>query len=178
MFCNCRILISLDLSNFNTKKAITFENLFTNCFELISLDISNFVTTNVVNMKSMFRNCRKLTSLNLSNFTTSSVTTMSYMFEGCYNLRYLNLKNFSESNTLDITDMFLLTQDDIIYCIAEESTQIITLLLEEKICKIKDCDIKWKDNYENMIEMKKNDINVINDICVEKYINNISNYFY
>ena len=70
-------------------------------------------------MKSMFRNCRKLTSINLSNFTTSSVTTMSHMFEECYNLRYLNLKNFAESNALDITDMFLFTPDDIIYCIAE-----------------------------------------------------------
>ena len=179
MFYNCKSLSSLDLSSFNTNTAETFEKMFYNCFELISLELSNFDTSNVNNMNKMFYNCRKLTSLNLSNFNTLLVENMISMFEGCSKLKYINIQNFNENIPPDTTNMFKGTPDDIIYCIRNiDLTPNIINQLIEKSCEIKDCDILWKENYNNLIEIKKSDINVINDKCIIKDIESISEQFY
>ena len=138
---------------------------------LTSIDLSNFITSNVINMKSMFRNCRQLTSIDLSSFSTLLVEDMMTMFEGCINLDYINLKNFNEINYPATTGMFSQTPNNIIYCIYNnELTPKIKVTLEEKECIIKDCDIYWKENYENMIENKKKDINVIHNTCIIKLL--------
>jgi len=179
MFFNCRSLQSTDLSNFNTKKAYNFESMFNNCLELISLDVSNFDTSFVTNIKSMFRNCKKLTSLDLSNFNTILTEDMSNLFEYCDNLEYINLGNFNESYPPLIADMLKGTPEDIIYCIFDEQlTPNINILMQEKECLIKDCEASWKENYQNIFESKKYDINVINDNCIIKKIKNINKEFY
>jgi len=179
MFCNCKSLPSIDLSNFNTTKANRFESMFSNCFELISINLSNFDTSLVTNMKSMFRNCRKLTSLDLSNFNTLLTEDLSNLFEGCNNLEYLNIRNFNENYSPLITDMFKGTPEDIIYCIFNEQlTPNINILIQEKECIIKDCEMNWKENYLNMLESKKYDINVITDNCIVKKIKIINKEFF
>ena len=179
MFESCESLISIDLSSFNTDKAITFENMFNNCNELTSIDLSNFNTSSTVIMKSMFRNCKQLTSLNLSNFNTLLVQDMTTMFEGCRKLEYINIKNFNEYNSVITTNMFTKTPDNLIYCLNNEDlTPNIKSELLKKDCQIKDCDYFWKENYENMIIYKKNDINSIHDKCIIKDIKQISKYFY
>ena len=51
------------------KKLVNSTNyMFYKCCSLISLDLSNFNTKNVSNMGFMFYNCSSLISLNLSNF--------------------------------------------------------------------------------------------------------------
>ena len=179
MFCNCRSLPSIDLSNFNTTKANKLESMFNNCFEIISINVSNFDTSLVTNMKGMFRNCRKLTSLDLSNFNTLLTEDMSNLFEGCHNLEYVNLGNFNENYPPLITDMLKGTPEDIIYCIFNEQlTPNINILIQEKECLIKDCEVNWEENYQNMIESKKYDINVINDNCIVKKIKIINKEFF
>jgi len=179
MFCNCRSLSSIDLSNFNTTKANRLESMFNNCFELISIDVSNFNTSLVTNMKSMFRNCRKLTSIDLSNFDTLVLEDISNLFEGCNNLEYVNLENFNENYPPLITDMFKGTPEDIIYCIFDEQlAPNINILIQQKECLVKDCEVNWKENYQNMIESKKYDINVINDNCIVKKIKTINKEFF
>ena len=42
MFSNCRSLISLDLSNFNTQKVSSMNYMFSGCSSLIYIDISGF----------------------------------------------------------------------------------------------------------------------------------------
>ena len=136
--------------------------MFYNCLKLTSIDLSNFDTSKVISMKNMFQKCEKLTTLDLSNFNTSLVEYMDKMFEGCINLRYVNIRNFNEIKFPNT--MFTETPNNIIYCINnDELTPNIKLLLEEKECQTKDCDIYWKENYEHMIENKKKDINVIHD---------------
>ena len=59
------------------------------------------------------------------------------------------------------------------------NTPNIKLLLNEKECKINDCQVNWKENYENFMESKKNNISSFNDKCVMKKIKNmINNFFY
>ena len=57
MFYNCKSLISLDLSNFNTQNVTNMSYMFFDCNSLLSLDLSNFRTKNVKDMHSIFYDC-------------------------------------------------------------------------------------------------------------------------
>ena len=106
MFRNCESLISLDLTNLNTKSSTSMSFMFQNCFSLNSLNIINFDTSSVISMASMFINCYSLVSLNLSNFNTFTVTCFSEMFSNCVSLKTLNISNFDFSNTILIHRIF------------------------------------------------------------------------
>ena len=75
------------------------ERMFQDCKTLISLDVSNFDTSNVERMALMFCECESLTELDLSSFDTSKAGTNGShaylsMFCFCRNLRKLNISNF------------------------------------------------------------------------------------
>ena len=132
MFCDCKALISADLSNLDTSRATGMDHLFagcpllervslsnvdtsnvssmvamfSNCFSLKSLDLSSFDTSNVTSMAGMFNGCRAIESLDLSAFDTSSVTDMGLMFFSCYRLLDLDVSSFDTSNVRDMEDMF------------------------------------------------------------------------
>ena len=102
MFGECWDLTSLDLTSFNTEKVTNMRQMFFNCSDLTSLNLSKFNTEKVMYMSNMFYNCNKLTSLDLTSFNTAEVTKMDYMFESCDALKSLDLSNF---NTAKVTDM-------------------------------------------------------------------------
>ena len=56
MFYNCRDLILLDLSNFDTTKVDSMLATFDNCSNLVLLNVSNFNTSKVDRMGSMLSN--------------------------------------------------------------------------------------------------------------------------
>ena len=60
MFYECKSLISINISNFNTQNVRNMMDMY-NCISLISLDLSNFNTKNVKNMSDMFSDCKSLT---------------------------------------------------------------------------------------------------------------------
>ena len=91
MFCDCKLLINIDLSNFNTQNITNMKSMFYNCKSLTNLDLSNFNTQNVTDMRSMFYNCKSLISLDLSNFNTRNVTDKGWMFFGCELLKKENI---------------------------------------------------------------------------------------
>ena len=74
--------------------------MFFNCKSLISLDLSNFDTSQVTNMQSMFYNGWSLASLDLSNFDTSQVANMDSMFMGCSPLRTIKINDEASANRL------------------------------------------------------------------------------
>ena len=95
MFQDCKNLISVDLSNFNTKDVTSMSMTFYGCSSLTSLDLSNFNTSKVSSMESMFRGCSSLTSLDLSNFDASLLKyaySMRDMFLYCGKLVYIKCK--------------------------------------------------------------------------------------
>ena len=95
-FEECKEIISLDLSNFNTSKVTDMGFMFNNCNKLKEIKgINKFNTNNVTNMTTMFQECNELISLDLSNFNTSKVTDMGWMFFNCNKLEYLNILNFN-----------------------------------------------------------------------------------
>ena len=107
MFEKCSKLISLDVSNFDTRQVVDMYGMFSGCSSLTNLNLDNFNTNSVTNMNSMFHNCSSLTSLNISHFNTNSVTDMYGMFHNCSSLTYLDLSNFSTGNVTDMRYMFV-----------------------------------------------------------------------
>ena len=105
LFYECKNLISLDLSNFNTQNVTNMSTMFYGCSSLTNLNLSNFKTQNVTNMSCMFDGCSSLTNLNLSNFKTQNVTNMSGMFYECSSLTNLNLSNFNTQNVTNMNGM-------------------------------------------------------------------------
>ena len=106
MFIDCKKLISIDLSNFNTSNINNMSNMFYNCSSLVEFKLSNYMNNNVKNMCNMFYNCSSLKSLNLSNFTNNNVINMSYMFNNCCSLISLNLTNFYTSDVINMWNIF------------------------------------------------------------------------
>lgn len=53
-FCDAQTLNHLDLSEFSTESATSFEGMFARMYNIEILDLSNFNTSKVTNMKSMF----------------------------------------------------------------------------------------------------------------------------
>ena len=106
LFYNCSSLVSLNLSNFNTKNITNTEQMFSKCQNLNSIILSNFNTLNIINMNNMFNECNSLITLDLSNFNTSNVFNMSYMFSNCSSLTSLDLSNFNTTKVTDMNNMF------------------------------------------------------------------------
>ena len=106
MFANMYNLTSLNLSNFDTSKVTDMGVMFAGMLILTSLNLSNFDTSKVTDMYGMFAYMHRLTSLNLSNFDTSNVTGMSGMFDGMSSLTSLDLSNFDTSKVTDMGGMF------------------------------------------------------------------------
>ena len=106
MFAYCESLESLNgISNLNTLNVTNMSSMFSNCISLISLpDISNWDLTNVNDINHMFYSCESLQSLpDISKWNTSNVKYMSYMFSLCKSL--ISLPNISKWDTKNVTDM-------------------------------------------------------------------------
>ena len=106
LFYNCKNLISIDLSNFNTSYVEDMKWMFANCTNLTELDLSNFNTKNVINMGRMFFNCPLLNNLDISKFNTKNVKYMYSMFSGCLKLKDINVESFITDNVIDMHYMF------------------------------------------------------------------------
>ena len=65
MFCGCKSLKQLDLSNFNTNNVKDMNLMFCGCKELEKINLENFRTDNVVDMIDMFSGCQKLKKENI-----------------------------------------------------------------------------------------------------------------
>ena len=93
MFCDCRSLKSLDLTNFNTENVTDMYSMFAYCKSLESLDLTNFNTAKVTDMALMFASCYALKTIYASDkFVTDLVTKSTCMFTDC-----LNLKDYTSS---------------------------------------------------------------------------------
>jgi len=133
MFANCKNIIKIDLSTFNTKETTSMSYMFSGCDNLIDLNLSNFNTQMVQTMEGMFgdftcissffidfidfqkipkehviyfRGCKNLKSLDLSSFDTKNVTNMYTMFGNCKSLKVLDLSSFNTKNVTNMAGMF------------------------------------------------------------------------
>ena len=106
LFSDCKGLLNVDISNFDTSKVTSMSRLFSECISLESIDISHLDTSNVTSMFGMFDGCYSLYSLDVSAFDTSNVISMADMFRGCRSLSNINVNNFDTSKVTNMWDMF------------------------------------------------------------------------
>ena len=106
-FYGCKSLPSLDLSKWNTSKAVNLKGIFENCYSLSSIKFgNNWNTNNVKDTSKMFSYCKSLSSLDTNVLNTANVTDMSNMFNCCSSLASLNLSSFDTANVTDMSNMF------------------------------------------------------------------------
>ena len=152
-------------------------SMFRRCYDIIEMDLSDFNTSEVTTMQWMFLSCSSLISLNLSNFDTSKVQSMQAMFSGCNNLEYINLKNFNENQLTEYRYMFDNVPSNIVVCIDERNTKILSKLPNIN-CRTIDCSDDWKLKQKKIISNNNciDNCNTINEYedtgkCVENCTN-------
>lgn len=106
MFDSANNITSLNVSNFNTDKAVDLSFMFTGLSKISQLDVSNFNTSNVTNMKGMFNGASNLKNLDVSKFDTRKVNDMDYMFLNTQSLENLSVNNFDTTNVTRMRSMF------------------------------------------------------------------------
>ena len=106
LFSNCKNLINIDLSSFDTKNVTDMSEMFKDCRNLNNINLTSFDTKNVTNMREMFYYCENLINLDLSSFDTQKVTDMSKMFIFCCNFENINLSSFDTKNLISMRGMF------------------------------------------------------------------------
>ena len=118
MFNNCKYLMSLDSTNWDTTKITNMESLFQLCsFDLLeniminkfnnknkNNNFSIWKTPNLTNMRAMFCKCINLKEMpEMSKWDTKNVKDMSLLFNGCISIE--NLSKFPTWNTQNVEDM-------------------------------------------------------------------------
>lgn len=111
MFYDCNNLMTLDLSNFDTRNIKNMSHMFAGCSGLTVLDLGSFDTGQVVNMSDMFYRCFCLEILDLSSFDTGKVVNMGGMFSQCSNLKSLDLSSFNVNNVTNFRSIFKFCYD-------------------------------------------------------------------
>ena len=108
MFCKCKELEYLDISNFNTSNVTDVSGMFSGCNKLKEINgINNFSLNNVIYMKGLFQACHNIEYLSLSNFNTYNVIDMSFMFNDCYKLKEIKgINKFYTGKVRDMKGMF------------------------------------------------------------------------
>ena len=73
-FYECKKLIKIDLSNFDTSQITSFRKLFSYCINLEEIyGLNNLITSNIEDVEYMFEHFEKIKFLDLSEFDTSNI---------------------------------------------------------------------------------------------------------
>ena len=155
IFYGCSSLTSIDLSSFNTSLVENINKLFHGCSSLKSLDLSRFNVSLVKNFAKMFYNCKSLKYLDISNFNISNnVYYMEKMFSGLSNLEFLNIYNLITNESI-ITNILNDLPDNLVYCMNKEaniSEFIYNYSYNRKKCLINYCYEDYKNAQRKILE--------------------------
>ena len=106
-FSECRSLVNLDLSDWNTGGVSDFHELFMECKKLKNLNITNLDVTSASSLGMMFGGCRSLTELDLSHFNTPNLQDPGFMFYLCESLESITFGDrFNTSNVSAFNGIF------------------------------------------------------------------------
>lgn len=99
-------LTNLDVKNWNTSNIKNFSGAFSGLEMLKELDVSNWNVSSAENINSLFEGCSNLSNLNLENWNTSSITSMRAVFSGCSSLKNLNIAKWDTSSLTTMQSIF------------------------------------------------------------------------
>ena len=100
MFANCKNIIKIDLSKFNTEEATNMSYMFSGCDNLVELNLSNLKTKNVISMEGMFGDFTCISSFFIDFIDVHKMVNDEQIiyFRGCKNLKSLDLSSFDTKN--------------------------------------------------------------------------------
>ena len=105
MFCGCRSLEDIDMSNFSRSWANNdMSYMFTDCSQLISVDLSEFDMSYVSFAERMFANCTNLLEVHMGEEMEATGGSLQEMFDGCSNLETVTMPWL----TIDPSDWYIL----------------------------------------------------------------------
>ena len=110
MFNKLDQLTKVDFTGFDLTYAETVASFFFECRSLVNLDLSDWNTGGVSNFNELFMECKKLKNLNIANFDMTSASSLGMMFGGCRSLTELDLSHFNTPNLQDPGFMFYLCE--------------------------------------------------------------------
>ena len=107
MFADCNKLISIDLSNYNTKGVTSYSHTFVNCTSLEFINTTNINMESTIYLNGMFKNCHSLKRLDLRNIKAPNVIDMSVTFSECSSLTSLDLSYFNAPKLKDFSTDYI-----------------------------------------------------------------------
>ena len=146
MFYNCKEIIKIDMTKFDTSLVSDMSYMFSSCDSLKSLNVSNLNTAKVQTMEYMFYNCKNLISINLESFRVPKVVSLYRMFYNCINLEYININNFEDKENVNIAGIFYNIASNAVICLPSclpPTNFIIKSLTTSKVI------VTWKGNHWN-----------------------------
>ena len=110
MLNNCKNLISVDFSKWNTCNITAMEGMFQLCPLKEIPDISKFNTQNLENIRAMFSKCTQITSIpDMSKWFNNKdnvLKNISMLFNGCKNLTIINFPKWYTNKLEDMSYLF------------------------------------------------------------------------
>lgn len=109
MFCGCKSLTSVDVSELITTTAKYLAFMFKDCSALVSLDISSWITSAVTYAEGIFDGCSALTTITTgSKLTGANLVSMGMAFKNCYVLTESSLSGILDSltSTSSLVDVY------------------------------------------------------------------------
>jgi surface protein len=101
MFNNCKNIIKIDLSLFDSYEVINISNMFGNCYSLEEINLSGINVNKVIDMSYLFNKCYVLKKIIFDDsFNTKNVENTSFMFNECKNLKEIDLCQFFITNKI------------------------------------------------------------------------------
>ena len=94
-----------DIKMIFNKKLCSCAGLFCDCKNIIQIDLSQFNSTNILSYNSMFYNCENIKEINLGKLDFSMVTDFDFMFYNCKNLVDLDVTSFNTKNSKSFYQM-------------------------------------------------------------------------
>ena len=129
----------LDLSWLRTDNIEDFSAMFTRVPNLKSVNLSKFNTSKAVTMADMFYGCNNLENIDLSTFDTSLVTDMSEMFLSGYETVYkkhIDFRNADFSNVATVGSGIFIDRKPII-CNSDSCEKVIDVIVKDDEQKAK-----------------------------------------
>ena len=99
-------LVSIDVSNFDTKNVKDMSYMFYECSSLTNIDVSNFCLNSNPKLEEMFLQCDNLTTLNVGFEIPEKVNDLTIMVRDCKNIHEIivpRVKNGASDITLSIS---------------------------------------------------------------------------
>ena len=187
LFRNCREIITIDISNFNTSKVTTISYFFSQCTKLKNVYyLSNLDSSSIVDRIGMFDGCDSLFSPDnpnyQSNINESDIITTSTIISSKINIVMLLLNKLIITNSIATFNIYFVSLDDFNFpqtfsLSVEIIYNSVLRFLDNKNanCQLEDLFGDIKTKYNCSIDIENSNIkNIAIDEDINFGINNIN----